>query len=142
MNVIPVAPGSILTEWGNIEPLLFRVIDRVDSGHTPEDILTQLQTGQLQLWKIGDWQAMAVTQVVNLPQMLTLSVYMAAGADADRWMSTLCDTLVDWARQLGCKYLEFYGRPGWQRKAAHLGFNQTYTVMRREIDHGRQKRRR
>lgn len=129
-----VRSDSILTNWGSIEPHLQRVLDKIDSGHTVEDVLTKLQWQDQQLWNVNDWQAIAVTQISILPQHKVLSVVYVSGDDVDEWLPDLVSTLREFAQSTGCKYVEFYGRDGWRKKAKPLGFDNAFSVMRLDVN--------
>lgn len=134
-----VRSDSILENWGSIEPHLQRVLTRIDSGHTVEDVLSKLQWQEMQLWCVNDWQAIAVTQISILPQHKVLAVVYVAGDGVDDWLPALSHTLENFAAGLGCKYVEFYGRDGWRKKAKPLGFENAFSVMRLEVN-GQQRR--
>lgn len=136
----PVRPDSILKSWGSIEPHLQRVLNRIDSGHTVDDVLTKLQWADQQLWKINDWQAIAVTQIAVLPQHKTFNICYVAGDGIDEWLSDFVDRMHEYAAFTNCKYVEFYGRDGWRKHGKKLGFDKAFTVMRLTVD-GQQRRR-
>jgi len=138
--IAPCCSDSILPNWGSIEPHLQRVLTKIDSGHTVDDVLDKLQWRQMQLWNVANWRAIAITQVTILPQHKVLSIIYLSGDGIDDWLTNLVETLKNYAEQSDCKYMELYGRDGWRKKAKLLGFDKTFSVMRFSID-GKQRRR-
>jgi len=88
----------------------------------------------MQLWIAGDYQAIAVTQIQIYPQHKTCLIVAMAGEGMDEWFENLVCTIETWAKQMNCKYVEEYGRPGWKRVGAPLGYSQVYAVMRKQIN--------
>ena len=138
----PVRPDSILSEWGSIEPHLERVLSRIDSGNSLDDVVTKLQRSQLQLWNIANWQAIAITQVTILPRHKTITIVYVSGDYVDEWLPYLAETMHEFAIFEGAKYVEFYGRRGWQKRAKELGYDEAFTVMRQTVDYGQQRQQR
>lgn len=124
---------EMLAEWDQVEPLLQRVIARIDSGHSVDDVVTKIQYGDMQLWRVYDWQALAVTQITALPQHRVLSVVYLAGEELKAWLAELTAVLRHYAQQQSCKYIEAYGRDGWRKPAKPLGFTATFSVMRLKV---------
>ncbi len=139
--ITPVRSDSILPNWGSIEPHLQRVLSKIDSGHSVDDVLTKLQWQEMQLWNVDNWQALAITQISILPLHSVLAIVYVAGDEVNDWLPELVETLHTYAAETGCKYVEFYGRDGWRKPAKPLGFGDTFTVMRMTVD-GQQRRRR
>lgn len=129
---------SILSHWGSIEPLLTKVLNRIDSGFTLEDVLTQLQWQRMLCWKIKDWEALAITQLGAVPQHKICTIIFVSGDNVNDWLPELVNTLRTYCKTMGAKYLDFYGRDGWRKLAKPLGFDKSYTVMQLEIDHGQE----
>lgn len=130
IKIEPVNSNSILENWGSIEPHLQRVLNRIDSGHNSEDVLTDLQWSNQQLWNVNDWDAIAITHIGVMPQHKLLTIVYVAGSGIDEWLPKLVELLSEYAEQNDCKYIEFYGRDGWRKSAKALGFDKAFSVMR------------
>jgi hypothetical protein len=128
--VEPIPSARVLEVWDWVEPLLERV--QVDNGFTIDDILTSLQTRDMQLWVVPN-KAACVTTVQVFPQYRSVLVARLAGDDLHEWFDDLMGVIEDWARQLGCKYVEEFGRDGWAKVGKHRGYEKVFTVMRKAL---------
>lgn len=113
--------------------MISRALNQTESGYSEEDVLTKLQAREMQLWVIPEKMACVTTIVVYPKFKVCLAAYLG-GDDMDEWFPELVETLSTWASQNGCKYLEEWGRKGWEKVAAKQGFKTTFTVMRKPLD--------
>ena len=130
--ITPIPSNTVRFYWDKARPLLEKVLNRIDTGHTPDDVLRKLLLTQMQLWNINDWQALAVTQITILPQCKTLEIVYCAGDGVDDWLTPLIVEMKKFKHNMGCQYLEFHGRMGWEKRMKKLGFDKTYITMRFE----------
>ena len=124
--------------WDRVEPLLRRVLKPV-TGVTPDAVLTELQLAKMQLWVIGDFEAVAVTSVNVRPLHKVLWVQYVAGDNMKHWLDDFIRVLESFAEHNECVAVEFSGRQGWLRHLArdHPEFKPVLTTMRRELTDGR-----
>ena len=121
---------DVLREWKNVEPRIRRALDVEDTGYSTEDILTSLQTRDMQLWVHPD--AVAVTQIQVLPRFKKLLLVTLGGENMDKWIQELMDLLRLFGMDNDCKYLEQHGRKGWLKvnDKFKLGGYPAFQVMR------------
>jgi len=65
-----------------------------------------------------------------------LQIVTATAASDDKWEEYAAESLEyaeQTAKQIGCKYVSVWGRPGWAKKLKLFGYNHTYTVMTKEV---------
>lgn len=132
MAIRPVLFNEVLDEWHWVEPLLAKAVDRMDSGMSIEDILTRIQTRHMQLWVVPEEMA-AVTTIQNHPQFRVCIIAYMGGEGMKEWLGEFLEVVGDWASQNGCKYLEGWGRPGWEKATKEFGFEKALTVMRKTL---------
>lgn len=132
--VTPIPSYYITPVWPKVEAFIASAVGHVDSGYRPEDILGRLITSDMQLWVVGDYQAAAVTQISLYPQFKTCHVVALGGAGLNEWFDELMDSIEGWAADMGCKYVEEYGRKAWEKVGAARGYEHVYTVMRKKVD--------
>jgi len=128
-----VTAPEALEQWGIIEPLLNRILKTHDVGYTTEDVLTALQLRSMQLWKIGEWDAVAVTEIYQVPQYQALTVVFMAGDGMETWFDPVMDVLEDFAKAHRCKYVEARGRRGWVKVGKKRGYEEMLTVVRKAL---------
>jgi hypothetical protein len=128
-----VSVDEALKDWPYFEAHIVRTIARVDLPHTAEDILTCIQLGSMQLWRMSSCNAMCVTEIQTFTRYRLLLIYVVAGEKARDWLSEGSRQLAAFAQSHNCKYIDFHGRPGWERYARRYGFGRKLIVMRREL---------
>ena len=131
--ITPIPSYYITPVWDRVAHLIRPAIEYVDSGFSESDILQRLQVSDMQLWIVNDYQAACVTQIVVYPQHKTCLVVALGGDGMPEWFDELMQTIEDWAQQMGCRYVEEYGRKGWKRQGGKRGYQEVYTVMRKAI---------
>lgn len=113
--------------------MLQRALER-DGGYTALDVFQGVINGTFQMWIAGDYLSVTVTRIQVFPQYKALQICWTAGDEMDQWLDPLLDVLETYARELGCREVEAYGRPGWKKAVAHRGYEQTMIVVRKLID--------
>ena len=128
-----VPPREAIDRWFHFEPLITRVLDRVQGGQWSDDVLTCVQLGSMHLWDIRDGEAVCITELQNFPRYRQLLIYMVAGEHARDWIASGDRQLTDFAKLHRCKYVVFHGRPGWERYAKRFGYDSKLIIMRKEV---------
>ena len=131
--ITPIPSYYVTPVWERVAHLVRPAIEYVDSGFSEDDVLNRLNISDMQLWVVNDYQAACVTQIVVYPQHKSCLVVALGGEGMTEWFDELMDEVEEWARQMGCRYVEEYGRKGWQRVGAARGYEQVYTVCRKAI---------
>lgn len=130
--VVEGIPSNLAHEvWGRVEPQLQRILARVDTGYSTEDVLTAIQQRDKQLWLTE--KAIAVTRIEVTPQFKILQVEHVAGDDMGEWFDGLMDELEAFAKSHGCKYVDAWGRKGWVKAAKHRNYKESLTLVRKAL---------
>jgi hypothetical protein len=141
MTIHAVSAREALKEWDFYEAMINKVLRRAHAGTSSEDVLTCLQRGNMQLWRDDARKGVAVTEIQVYPQYKQLLIFMVAGRDVRDWLDEGHQQLDSFARQNGCEYMEFMGRPGWERLMEGYGYNEKFVRMRKSLNEpGRRKR--
>ncbi|WP_461521442.1 hypothetical protein [Porticoccus sp.] len=119
--------------WEFVAPQIERVLKRFDMGYGPEHVLARLKNRDMQLWLCGDMEAICVTEIMVFPHFKTLAIQLTAGHGMSKWLPALAETLRAYAQHHQCKYLEGYGRKGWQKALAPYGYKLYSTTTRCEL---------
>ena len=128
-----VPASQIPLVWHCVEPILSRAILK----HTDEDAnaaLLDLMQEKSQLWVIGDFDAVCLTQINIRQTVKVLWIYYVAGDNLKDWIGELVKQLGAFAAFKGCTRLEFTGRLGWKRVLEKHGFGRTLMTMRLDLD--------
>ena len=108
-----VPPDMVMTVWDKWVPLLRRVV-KPHTGYDLDSLLTALQLAKLQLWVIGDFKAVCVTEVQIRPLHPVMWCQFIVGDDVAEWIDDWEKVLAEFGRAHDCVAIEFSGRPGWK----------------------------
>jgi hypothetical protein len=128
-----VQPDQLMSVWHKCVPLLRRVV-KPHTGYDLDSLLTSLQLAQKQLWVIGDFQAVCVTEIQLRPAASVMWCQFIVGDDVKDWIDDWEKVIAEFGRAHDCVAVEFCGRPGW--KAFQEKFKQYKPVLvtyRKEI---------
>ena len=123
----------VLKVYPAIEALLKKVV-KPQTGFTIDAVVTGLQLGHMQLFVIGEFDGIAITNVQDRPLQRVLWVHFVAGENADEWIHQLHDALASYAREIGAEAIEFAGRPGWKKYQDQFpDYRAVQVVWRKEL---------
>lgn len=128
-----VPSDGVMNVWPGVEPLLQRVVTP-DTGQTMQSVLTSLLMAKMQLWVIGNFQGVVVTEIQDRPSERILFTLYLAGENMKEWLDDWCDLQDEYARHNGCAAVEFNGRKGWNKIGeSRPEWKSIRTVFRREF---------
>lgn len=120
---------------GECWPHVFDLIAKACSGSygrlTPGAVLSDLKSGDMQLWVTHDGGRIAacfVTTIIDYPLKRYCRILIATGRGRQRWQHFM-PVLESWARQQGCAGMESIARKGWTRVLAVFGWRQTHVFL-------------
>jgi len=141
MKVVKLAPQEILKHWTEIEPALARALRHSVGESTTFDLFQWLMNPEYaQCWVVfeGDIPVnVSVTKVNKYAQHTSLHLITTTSLNGKSWndYKLAHHAIEDYARSIGAKRLEGYGRPGWKRLAKKLKgkhgevYEESYIVM-------------
>ena len=107
-----------------------------NGGFDAKDVLAACKKGTFQLWLIvGDNDkvyASVVTEVRNYPKIKVCDIKITTGVMYKRWFHHI-DDIAAWAKRQGCKKMEVFARPGWERVLKHKGYVKTHVQIEKEL---------
>ncbi len=124
-NVISL-DDEFWTVWRRVKPLLVKALER-SNEYSVADVLHFAHTGDWQLWYGPN--SVAFTRIANYPQHTVLIIILAAGELEE--IMDLEPQVAEWGRDMGCKYVEIYGRRGWAR--ALPGYEEQSVILRKAL---------
>lgn len=134
MRLIPIHPENIKLALKDVEKYILRGLEFADNKYNLEDIKDLISQNILILWVVYNDESKKpigclLTELLEYPQVRALSIFIISGDDLESILTLLPD-LIEYAKHVGCKKIEFYGRPGWERVMKSHSFEKTHTVMR------------
>lgn len=134
--VLPLSKTDTLTKWGEISDMLEKAIKYEDGRYDVKDIRQMVIESEAQIWvavKGTELYGVVVTHIAEYPKKTMLFVLCLAGKEFDLWDNVVEDNLIPYAKHYECSGIEFYGRKGWSKRAAHLGFVPLHYVYNLQI---------
>lgn len=99
------------------EPVL-RAIERRTSVVTADDVLTQAEAAQAQLWGYAEDGRIifaAATRIQDMAQGRLCTIWVGSGTGTPEVFRAVHDAIESWATSIGCYAIQIIGREGWQR---------------------------
>ena len=129
-----VPPVEVMHVWHKVEPLLRRVV-KPHTGYSLESVLLKLQLAHWQLWVMGDFQAVAITEIQERPLHKVLWCQFIVGDDVDEWLDDWERVQTEFAKAHDCVAVEFSGRRGWAKFEKKYGkiYKAVLTTYRKDL---------
>jgi len=138
LNISLIQCGRIAETIPAIFPYLMESAERSRGRATVDDILRFLFSGEMALWVVFDEETQEahghfVTEIKQYPQCKMLVIQYAAMTP--NYMAEIEDLMQryaeEYARQVGCRGIEFVGRPGWKKHAERYGYKAQSVMYQR-----------
>ena len=122
--------------WEACEPFIERASKKGQSEMTSEDIYNFCKDAKMQLWIVFDSEAnikaVVTTEIINYPKKKVCRIITLGGEEIDNWLHSI--TVIEaWAEEKGCHAIETFCRKGFIKKLEKYGYEQTYTVLGKEL---------
>ncbi len=122
--------------WEACEPFIERASKKGQSEMTSQDIYNFCKDAKMQLWIVFDSEAnikaVVTTEIINYPKKKVCRIITLGGKEIDNWLHSI--TVIEaWAEENGCHAMETFCRKGFIKKLEHYGYEQTYTVLGKEL---------
>jgi hypothetical protein len=120
---------ELALRWGEIEPKVKVALDRGQGESTTYDLFLECLNNVSQCWMHKD--AVAITRIITFNQYKQLQIVTTA---SDDWFShgfKCLKILEDFAKDIGCRNISLWGRPGWKRVLKD--YEEPYTILIKEL---------
>ena len=101
-----------------------------------DDIKDLCRQGAMQLWLVvSDSDTVLATVVTELrsnPNYKVCDARIVTGTQMEKWHHHVSD-LEKWAKGEGCKKMELYARPGWEKIMKPKGYKKTHVQIEKEL---------
>jgi len=121
--------------WNHVHDYIISGISRGPGDWNVRDVYAALLSGQAQLWSSirgTEFEGALVTLVVDYPQTKALLYLTIGGKDMDHWWQYRTE-IEDYAKRIGCNFVEAWVRPGWVKLLAKDGWKETTRVIRKVL---------
>jgi len=138
LNLALIPYGRIAGTIPAILPYLMESAERSRGRATVDDILRFLFSGETALWVVFDEETQEahghfVTEIKQYPQCKMLVIQYCSGEKNHmKFIEDLMQQYAEqYARQVGCRGIEFVGRPGWKKHAERYGYTAQSVMYQR-----------
>lgn len=127
---------SAAAEWARCRNWIETAL--TDSGlYEIGDIEQAIEEGRMHFWP--GRHCAAVTEIMLYPNGKALNVF-AGGGETGAALAELTEGMepafLDWARANDCRWILGFGRKGWERICAPMGYRRLWSVMAKEVERG------
>ena len=129
MKVSRVYTKDIETMWPFIEGYMKKAAKYTYGRFEAEDIKEGLLKNPQQLWVAFNDKKIygaVVTEVTKYPRMTALTVHFLAGIEFESWKEPMLKLVQQFGKDNGCKLIDSYGRPGWEKVWANYGYTKRF----------------
>jgi hypothetical protein len=137
LELITFDADEIASIWPLVEDLIQKSCDRAGGFADAIHVKEWLEKGVMQLWiaydsKLNKVKCVCVTEIRQYPNYKVCDCKITTGTDYKSWVDFM-DNVVNWARSLGCKKMEIFTRPGWERILKNKGFVKTHIQLEKPL---------
>jgi len=139
MKIIPLAPDIVIKHWNTLSKYIAEALEHGQGESTLTDYLRRILNNEVHCWAVAEGEnnnivGAGLTQVLQYAQHSTLHIIVFSGSNFEE-QSKVFPTVEQFAKDLGCKAIEQWGRPGWAKTLPKYvpGFKQAYVVMRKDL---------
>ena len=129
MKVSRVYTKDIEAMWPFIEGYMKKAAKYTYGRFEAEDIKEGLLKNPQQLWVAFNDKKIygaVVTEVTKYPRMTALTVHFLAGIEFESWKEPMLKLVQQFGKDNGCKLIDSYGRPGWEKVWANYGYTKRF----------------
>ena len=140
---ISLVPSSEIENiWDKVSHMLKRSTDLSRGRYRLRDLKAKLVSGEFNLWIVfqmggpdqGKILAAITSSFMDYPQGKMLSGQFLGGDRLEEWRDKFCAVFDRWAKDTGCKAIEFTGRAGWGKVLAGNGYKEAFRIYQRDLD--------
>ncbi len=136
MHITGIPSKEIDEVWHVCEQYIVLAAEKGRQEMTVEDIYKFCKEAKMQLWVIFDKDnnihAAVTTEIINYPAKKVCRIVTLGGKDLDEWINYI-DEIENWAIYNNCKAMETFCRKGFIKKLENFGYEQTYSVVGKEL---------
>ena len=127
--------------WPNVAKVLEKSVFTAKGKYEVNDVLDCILKDELVLWVVLDTTddevvAAITTRLIEYPQGNAMAMDWIGGTRMKEWLFMAQESISRYARDHKCKYLEGYGRKGWNRWLRKYGWKPDYIAYKMELNYG------
>jgi len=130
---------ELALRWHEVKPYIDKAIEHGIEETSSMDMFKGAMNNTYYCVEVLDDNttvSFAMLRVNHYENHSQLQIVTATATSEKKWEQYAKESLEyaeETAKQIGCKYVSVWGRPGWAKKLKEFGYNHTYTVMTKEV---------
>ena len=135
----PVPTEYLDAVWSKVADLMRRSVKTAEGKYEVEDLYPSIMNNEIVLWIIADHDkddeiiAAITTRLIEYPQGNSMAMDWIGGKRMKDWLPMAQESISRYAKEHKCKYLEGYGRKGWDRWLRKYGWKPDYIAYKMEL---------
>lgn len=137
MNISAILQTDVDSIWNHIHGYMEGAAKYTHGRYTVDDIKRCfINNPNQQLWIAYDDKiyGAVITEVMQYPQMKSLTMHFTGGIELPKWKKEMLSVLQSFAKDTGCQTIESFGRTGWKKVFSKDGFNSKFMFYELPIE--------
>ncbi len=136
----PVPVEFLDSVWTKVSDIMERSVKTAEGKYKVEDLYPEIVDNQIVLWIVADHDrddeiiAAITTRLIEYPQGNSMAMDWIGGKRMKDWLPLAQERISHYAKIHNCKYLEGYGRRGWDRWLRKYGWKPDYIAYKMELN--------
>lgn len=136
----PVPKEYVDAVWSKVAEIMKRSVGTAEGKYEVEDLHTCIMNDEIVLWIVADHDkddeiiAAITTRLIEYPQGNSMAMDWIGGKRMKDWLPLAQERISQYAKIHNCKYLEGYGRRGWDRWLRKYGWKPDYIAYKMELN--------
>lgn len=101
-----------------------------------DDVKAAVAKNEMQMWVVMNAstpQAVCITEIRRYPRANVLTAILIGGTKLHKWAAQLDSLLTRFATANNCKFVDGYGRKGWEKIVNSLGWARRATIYMKRV---------
>lgn len=140
-HIFVLGKEQIKNAWTDVEQGVGKALEHAHGEITVHDVLQNVMNDKALIWAVVETEpvqrllAVAVTEIIEYPQVTALRVLGLAGTELHTWFMRLDEAFQHFARTHGCTRIESACRRGLGRMLVGYGYGEAYVTLIKEVCH-------
>lgn len=141
-HILVLSKAQMKDAWLDVEQGVEKALEHAHGEITVHDVLQNVMNDKALIWTVVETEpvqrllAVAVTEIVEYPQLTAFRVLGLAGNELHDWFLKLDEAFQHFARTHGCTRIESACRRGLGRMLANYGYSEAYVTLVKEVGYG------
>ena len=135
-NLIQFSKEEIDKVWPLAKELVHKACIRAGGFTSEEHIKENCKQGTMQLWlavtDTNEILCVGVTEIRDYPNYKVCDAKIVTGKRYKEWFDQI-DKVAEWAKEQGCKKMELFARPGWEKIMKPKGYVKTHVQIEKDL---------